>query len=170
MYNTVCTFAWQEYDGSSYCLDHALTWREFKMVKSQANTVAFGLAATITVGIPNTQVSPSRGRSITVALKVVLLARSDKINGWTYNIIKDATDIVCEICKTFNLESLSWASIVWSLSHKLLVNHHLLHYTLAAHAVLMLYLQQEVSICRVGNVTVLLSMHFVQHWFTAKAR
>ena len=49
------------------------------MVKSQANTVAFGLAATITVGIPNTQVSPSRGRRITVALKVVLLARSDKI-------------------------------------------------------------------------------------------
>ena len=43
------------------------------MVKSQANTVAFGLAATTTVGIPNTQVSPRRGRSITVALKVVLL-------------------------------------------------------------------------------------------------
>ena len=49
------------------------------MVKSQANTVAFGLAATMTVGIPNTQVSPSRGRRITVALKVVLSARGDKM-------------------------------------------------------------------------------------------
>ena len=66
------------------------------MVKSQANTVAFGLAATTTVGIPNTQVSPSRGRSIMVALKVVLLARSDKIMA-EHTISLRMPLIVCEI-------------------------------------------------------------------------
>ena len=49
------------------------------MVKSQANTLAFGFAATTTARIPNTQVSHSRGRRITLALKVVLSARSDKM-------------------------------------------------------------------------------------------
>ena len=48
------------------------------MVKSQANTLAFGFAATTTARIPNTQVSHSRGRRITLALKVVLSVRSDK--------------------------------------------------------------------------------------------
>ena len=46
---------------------------------------------------------------------------------------------------------------------QLLVNHHLLHYTLAAHTVLNALFATGGSTFRVGNVTISLSMHFAQH-------
>ena len=58
---------WELNTPSIYTL-YALTCRELKMVKNQANTAALRL----TVRIPNTHVSPRRGRRITVATKVVL--------------------------------------------------------------------------------------------------
>jgi len=47
------------------------TWVELQMVKSQANTVVLRSM----VRIPNTQVSPSRGRRMIVAFKVDLLTK-----------------------------------------------------------------------------------------------
>ena len=44
------------------------TWKELKMVKSQAKTVALLLS----VRSPNSQVTPSRGNRITVAFNRVL--------------------------------------------------------------------------------------------------
>ena len=86
LYNTVCTFAVHNALFSVYKFPYIQsilathTHRELKMVKSQANSgIWIGSHVTMTVGIPNTQVSPSRGRRITVALKVVLSARSDKM-------------------------------------------------------------------------------------------
>jgi len=52
-----------------YFVHCAQTWVELQMVKSQANTVVLRSM----VRIPNTQVSPSRGRRMTVAFNVVLL-------------------------------------------------------------------------------------------------
>ena len=46
----------------------AQTWVELKMVNSHANTVVLRSM----VRTPNTQVSPSKGRRMTAALKVVL--------------------------------------------------------------------------------------------------
>ena len=48
---------------------------ELKMVNSHANTVVLRSM----VRIPNTQVSPSKGRRITVALKVALLTEMYKL-------------------------------------------------------------------------------------------
>ena len=47
---------------------------ELQMVNSHANTVVLRSM----VKIPNTQLSPSKGRRITVAFKVALLARGNK--------------------------------------------------------------------------------------------
>ena len=55
---------------------HEHTWIELQMVNSHANTVVLRS----TVRIPNTQVSPSMGRRITVAFKVALLARGNKVH------------------------------------------------------------------------------------------
>ena len=49
------------------------TWMELQTVKSHANTVVFWSM----VRIPNTQVSPSKGRRTTVAFMVALLARGN---------------------------------------------------------------------------------------------
>ena len=53
------------------------TWRELKMVKSQAKTMVFSLTA----NSPNTQVSPSRGSRITDAFTIELSGKS--VTRWT---------------------------------------------------------------------------------------
>ena len=58
----------------TYKYEH--TWMELQMVKSHANIVVLRSM----VRIPNTQVSPSKGRRITVAFKVALLARGNKVH------------------------------------------------------------------------------------------
>ena len=55
---------------------HTQTWREFKMVKSQANTAVFSLTA----NSPNTHVSPSRGRRISDALTMYLHVKRHRIS------------------------------------------------------------------------------------------